>query len=74
MERSLHMLLVVISFGICIQGGKTILPSTTWCDLKCLTKIGGCIGFEGTCQGVCYCLGVSFTILHVSSVVLNKRI
>ena len=60
MERSFYLLLIVVSFGVRIQGDTTIFLTTFWCDLKCRNKLGGCLGYEGSCKGVCYCIGVSF--------------
>ena len=60
MERSIYLLLIVVSFGVRIQGDTTIFLTTFWCDLKCRNKLGGCLGYEGSCKGVCYCIGVSF--------------
>ena len=70
MERSFYVLLIVVSFGVRIQGDSREFPTSLWCDLKCWTKGGGCIGFKGTCTGVCYCIGVSVRKLSIQ----NKRI
>ena len=59
MERSFYMLLIVFSFGVRIQGDTHIFTRSLGCHLKCWNKLGGCIGYEGSCNGVCYCIGVS---------------
>ena len=33
--------------------------TSTWCDLRCINEGSGCVGTEGKCDGVCYCLKVS---------------
>ena len=63
MERLLYLLLIVFSFDLRIQG---IFTTSIWCDLKCRNKQGGCIGYDGSCKGVCYCIGVSVHIVDIA--------
>ena len=60
MERSLFFLLIVFSFGVRIQGDSRGFPTSFWCDIKCHDTLGGCLGTEGRCKGVCYCVAVSY--------------